>query len=506
MGKFVHFEFPQSIEKSIRDLKTKSPVYWENLGQEKVLTLTNFVIRNVPAYRKFLKENKAQVVPVKNINSFKNLPWTNKENYLRKYNYLELFPKGYSDLITTVSSTSGSTGEPFYFPRGEEQDRQYEYVAEIFLKNQFDIDKKRTLAINGFGLGIWIGGIFTYKIFNKIAQKGYKLAVAPTGRDIVVFLKTFKNMADLFDQVILMGYPPFIKDVVDEASQSHINFKKHEIKIVTATEAFSEEFREYLARKTGIKNPQKDILNIYGSVELGTMSHETPLSNLIRRIAVSDKKIFKGLFPRAKVTPTLVQYYPHIVFFEEVDGEVIASGYGSSIPLIRYRFFDLGGVLSFTQMISKLNDLGVDIFKKAKEVKIEATILELPFVFVHERSDFVVNVRGANVYPGNLRKALEDRGLEKFVTGKFQMIKKEDKDLNEYLEINVELKKGVKVSGNLKNKVFERIVKTLRQDNTEFNNMFASEGERVGPKIVLRTYADPEYFPTDSIKQRWVRK
>ena len=278
----------------LMNLKKRKSSYWKSLGEKNVIRFSNFVINSVPAYKNYLKDNKFKISMIKNIDDFKKIPLSSKGEYLKEYPYLELFPKGYSDKITTISSTSGSTGKPFYFPRGEEQDAQYEYVAELYLKNQFNIDSEKTMAIDGFGLGIWIGGIFTYKVFNKIAAKGYKLAVAPTGTSKEIFLETFKKMADLFDQIILMGYPPFIKDVVDEGESYGVNWKKYNLKVMTATEGYSEKFREYLIKKLGIKNRYSDILNIYGSVELGTMSHETPIANLIRKIAVNKPDIFKS--------------------------------------------------------------------------------------------------------------------------------------------------------------------------------------------------------------------
>jgi len=504
--KYRYFSYPPSLEKNIRDLKTKKSSYWEKLGTSKVISLANFTMAYVPSYKSFLEKSGFSLKKIKDLKGFQALPLASKSSYLKSYPYKDLFPKGYLDKITTVSSTSGSTGEPFYFPRGEEADSQYEYVAEVFLKNQFEIDSKRTLAINGFGLGIWIGGIFTYKVFNKIAAKGYRLALAPTGTNKEIFLKTFAKMADLFDQVILMGYPPFIKDVVDEARAFGIDWEKYSIKVMTATEGYSEKFREYLIKKLGIKNRYSDILNIYGSVELGTMSHETPLANLIRKIAAGNKRVFRAIFPGATEIPTLAQFYPHIVYFEEVDGEVVASGFGSSFPLLRYRFHDSGSVVPFEVMIQKLKKLGINIYKEAREAKIVKSIFKLPFVYVYGRSDFVVILRGANIYPENVRAALLEDSIEDSLTGKFCMLKKENRNFQEYLEVNIELKKGINKSISLTKKVSEVILQTLRNKNSEFNNSYTTEGKKLlTPKCVLFPYEHPKYFK-QGIKQNWVKK
>jgi len=502
---YTYFKFPENINERLAELKQKPSEYWLKRGEEKAISLANFSLQKTPAYQKFIKNNSLSIKKINSIEDFKKLPFIDKNNYLRKYPYKELFPEDYLSKTTTFSSTSGSTGEPFYFPRGEEQDAQYEYIAELFLKNQIEIDKKKTLAINGFGLGIWIGGIFTYKNFNKIAAKGHPLAIAPTGTSKEIFLKTFLKTADLFDQIILMGYPPFLRDIIDEGKDFGIDWSKYQIKILTATEGFTEKFRDYLVKKTGINNKYLDIINIYGSVELGTMAHETPLSVLIRNLAVTNKKLFATLFPNTNLQPTLAQYHPYLTFFEEVEGQVYASGFGSLFPLIRYQFHDKGGVITFQDMISKLNDLKIDIYEICRQEKIDHTILKLPFVYVYERSDFVVILRGANIYPENIKIALQNEDLEKLVTGKFTMIKKENVNLDEYLEINVELKKEVKKRGINKKLIEKIILNTLNEINSEFHYLYTTEGKKVAPRIALFNYEDPKYF-APNIKQSWTKK
>lgn len=504
MHNFVFFKSPKNIQKLLIKFKSIDSKILDDQGLSKAVKLANFTLKKTPGYKKYLKENKFKHQKITKSN-FKKLPLVSKNEYLKKTEYKQLFPIGGLEKVTTISSTSGSTGEPFYFPRGEEQDQQYQFVAEMFLKNQFEIDKYSSLAINGFGLGIWIGGIYTYKNFNVLAQKGYKIAMAPAGTNKEIFLKTIKKQAYLFDQVILMGYPPFIKDVIDEAPDYGIDFKKYKIKIMTATESFTENFRDYLCSKTGI-DPLTDIINIYGSVEFGTMSHETSLTNLIRRRLLKNKKAYKAIFGETNLLPTLVQYYPHIVYFEQFEDEVLATGYGSSFPLIRYKFHDRGGVISFNEMIKKLKENNIDIYKEAKKVKIDKQILKLPFVFVHERSDFVVVVRGANIYPQNIKNALTKKSLIDKVTGRFVMQKLEDKKLNERLCVHVELQRDISISKKLENSIVEAIIESLIKDNSEYNYLYNLEGaKKLRPIVDLHKFEDPKYFKRDVIKQKWVK-
>ncbi len=493
------------MKKEIRDLTGKPADFWCQRGDAMALRLFQYACKTTSAYRQFLNKYKVKTKNIRTIGDFKKLPLTDKTTYLRSFPYRDLFPDSDMSHITTISATSGSTGEPFYFPRGEEQDWQSEYVAEIFLRNQFDIHNKKSLVIIGFGMGIWIGGILTYKYFNQLARKGYHLSVAPAGTNIELCLKTVKQFAHLYDQVILIGYPPFIKDVIDEGPAHGVSWKKHRIKILTAAEGYSEQFRAYLTRHAGIKNPLTDTINIYGSVELGTMAHETALTNLIRGYLAKDLDLRRTILPHSHDLPTLAQYHPDIVYFEEVDGEVVASGLGSAMPLIRYRFADRGGVVPFDDMVRMLKEHGIDIVLEARKRGIASAVMRLPFVYVGERVDLALVVRGANIYPDEIKTALQHKSLEKFVTGKFTMIKKEDKQLNEYFEINVELKKGLRPQGLLAGDIQKVVVETLRKINSEYSDQYQSVPKIMTPPIILWAFQDNLYFKVGT-KQKWIKK
>ncbi len=502
---FKFFKKIYSAEIELKNLKTKAASHFEKNGEEMVMRVFDFVFNNVPAYKELLKSLKIDGKKIKTIEDFKKLPVTDKNTYLRKFPFLDLLPNRDISQATTISATSGSTGEPFCFPRGEEQDAQYEYIAELFLKNSFEIDGKKTLGLIGFGLGIWIGGIFTYKNLNRISSKGHNLTLMTIGANIEMFLMALKKMASNYDQVLIMGYPPFIKDVIDEAKDYGIDWKNYNVKILTAAEGYSEKFRDYISAKAHLKNPLKDTVNIYGTVEMGTMAHETPLTNLIRKISLEDKKIFEVIFPKANRLPTLAQYYPEIIHFEEVNGEVIASGYCSSIPLLRYRFPDMGGVIKFDEMVLKLKSIGIDILSEAKKYGIEDRVLRLPFVYVYDRTDHAIILRGANIYAEEIKNALHKEDLHNLVTGKFTMIKNENKKMDEYLEINIELKKKIKPNKNHSNKILKNIVDELVKSNNEFCYLYSSDAKRVTPKIILWPYQHERHFKPGG-KQKWVKK
>ena len=156
---------------------------WQEEGEREVLRLAREMAARVPAYRSLLEKQGNAGVEMQSIQDFKKLPIVDKDSYLRTHPLQQLCWDGQFDGVAwTIYATSGSTGEPFYFPHTSLQDEQYALYAELYLRSNFNIDKKTTLYINAFPLGAWIGGIFTLKAISMIAERGnYPLSIINTG-------------------------------------------------------------------------------------------------------------------------------------------------------------------------------------------------------------------------------------------------------------------------------------------------------------------------------------
>ena len=495
------FRFPSypAASTAIGKLRRTSPETFERAGANMALRLFRYTAARVPAYRSFLKQHSISPASIRSIGDLASLPHTSKDGYLRAFPYRDLFP-GRSIDASTISATSGSSGAPFYIPRGHEQDRQYEYIADLILHNQFELHRYKTLGIIGFGLGIWIGGIFTYKVMERIASRTGRLTLAPIGSNVDLYLDAVRHMAPHFDQVLLMGYAPFVRDVLDQGAASGISWQDHRIRVLTAAEGFSENFRSILAASASLPHPIRDTANIYGTVELGTMANETPLSNLIRRIAVDRPDVMRAILPHPTRQPTLAQYHPHLTYFQEHDGELYGTGYGSSIPLVRYRFCDVGGVMDYGTMVRRLQDAGVDIAAEAKRAGISRTVLRLPFVYVYERNDNTITIRGANIYADEVRRALEQH--ERHTTGRFSMVKGETASAHPRLDIFVELRDRVRHSSPLRDRIGATVTETLLRENSEFRDQHGIAPEQITPRITLCAHQDPKYFNRKG-KQQW---
>jgi phenylacetate-CoA ligase len=487
-------------------LKKQKEEYWLKRGQSRALKLFKLMSARVPAYKDFLRKNKINPDKILNISDFKFIPTIDKYNYLRQYPLESLCWDGiFNKKKWLISTTSGSTGEPFYFPRETEQDVQYAILAELYLRTNFQIHKKSTLYIIGFPMGAWIGGVFTLEALRIVAERGgYNLSIISPGIIKQEIIKAIRNLGDKFDQVIIGSYGPFLKDTLDDGIREGINWKSYNLGFIFSAEGFTEEFRDYVMKIAGTKNIYTATLNHYGTVDLGTMSYETPISIMARRYSIKNKNIYQQIFNDAIKLPTFTQYIPELHYFESFNGNLICSAY-SGLHLVRYDLKDHGGVIPFSDVYKIFLDSGTDLIKESIKEQIDNTVWNLPFVYVYERSDFSVSFYAFQIYPETVRRALQKKYLENKVTGKFTMLVKFSKEQNQYLEINVEMKFGVRKSKNLEMEIRKQITKQLLEESSEYRETFREISKRAEPKIILWQYEDSKYFKP-GIKQKWVLK
>lgn len=494
-----------SDKEVMRFIQNKKSDFWVKEGQKRSLALFKEVAKRVPAYKDFLRKNNINPAKIKTWEDFQTVPSVDKKNYLKQYPLKDLCWDGTLAKPLVFTSTSGSTGEPFYFPRGEQLDWQYSILSDLFLNQGATKGDEPTLVLVCFGMGVWIGGILTYQAFEMASRRnGHPVSILTPGINKEEIFKALKKLGKSYKKVIMIGYPPFMKDIIDEAPGQGIDLTSLNVRMIFAAEVFTESFRDYISQKLKMKNLYLDIMHIYGSADIGAMAWETTAGTLIKRLALKDKKVFDDIFSSSNKVPTLAQFNPLFVNFEEQNGEILLTG-DNAVPLIRYAIGDRGGVFSFDTGVSKLNNFGLDFKKEAKKVGIDNFVNELPFVYVCERIDFSTKLYGAIMHPEHIRGALSDFSLEKLVTGRFTMSTELDDSQNQYLEINIELRSNVKEAELLREIVSKVIVKNLLENNSEYRNNYNLIPEKVIPSLIFWPYEHPQYFKA-GIKQKWTKK
>jgi len=499
----------KNIHNFLDDLITKKSSYWEERGEKMAFKLFKDMSERVPAYRKFLIENHVDLKKIKEFKDTLFIPAINKDNYLRKYELKDLCWDGILDKNSwVIASTSGSTGEPFYFPRTDEQDLLYSVTAELYLITNFNIDKKSTLYINAFPMGPWIGGLFTYQAIKYVAGRGdYNISIITTSIDKREIIKAVKQFGKSFDQVIIGSYAPFLRDALEDGSNQGIEWKDYNIKFIFSAEGFSESFRDYVLETTGHPGCFERTLNHYGTVDLGTMAYETPLAIKVRRTLLKHPRLYKYFFWQNKKLPTLCQYIPeHFYFQKTIDNKGLLCSSYSGLPLFRYDLKDSGGIIRYDELKDYLNKSSVlfkDIFKDIHISK--KSKWRLPFVFVFERNDFSVSYYAFQVYPETIKRAIEIKSMDHRITGKFTMAVDYDEHNDQKLFIHIELSATESPSDELNSILSKKILKSLIAENSEFRKTFKEKRMKINPIVIFHKYEDTKYFKP-GIKQKWVQK
>lgn len=463
------------------------------------VNMAAYTARTTPAYRAFLAEHDLAPEGIVSIEDFRALPALTKQNYLLRYSLPELCRNGRLEDCDMIAVSSGSTGSPCFWPRFLTDELAIAVRFEQIFHDAFHADERRTLVVICFALGTWVGGMYTAACCRHLAAKGYPLTVITPGNNREEIFRTVQELGPLYEQVVLCGYPPFLKDVIDSGRARGLDWSPYRIKLVMAGEVFSEEWRSLVAERVGMRDIYADSASLYGTADAGVLGNETPLSICIRRFLAQNPDASRALFGESRL-PTLVQYDPQSRYFEVEDGQLLFTG-DNGIPLVRYNILDTGGIVPYEDMLAFLAKYGFD--PRAMLSTERRGVRPLPFAYVFGRSNFTISYFGANIYPENITVGLEQAEIREWVTGKFVLEAREDADRNRALLVTIELAAGEVSSPEREEAAVASILAHLLRLNSEFANYVP--GEYRTPQVSLLPTGHPDYFPI-GVKHRYTRR
>lgn len=469
-------------------------------GVDRLLALYRRAAGEVPAYRDFLSRHGVDVPAIGSLADFRRLPLMTKRDYMQAYPLAQRCYGGSLTACDRVAVSSGSTGQPTFWPRSLEHEADIAVRFEQVFRDSFRAHERRTLAIVCFALGNWVGGLFTTSCCWHLSHKGYPLMVATPGNNPEEIFRVVRALAPEFEQTVLLGYPPFVKDVIDAGRAAGIDWSRFKVRMVFAGEVFSEEWRAELVRRAGSSAPVRDTASLYGTADGGVLGNETPYTIAARRFLARHPDAARELFGESRL-PTLVQYDPASRYFEVHDGTLVVSG-DSGVPLVRYHIADQGGVIGFADLQAFLRQHGAEPWM-AEALGDDAPARPLPLVYVFGRADFTVSFYGANIYPENVTVGLEQPGMMERLTGKFVLEVRENREGDKALSVTAELRPGQSGDADLAAALAASIHAQLLRLNSEFRHY--TPAERQIPIVTLRPFGDPEYFPT-GVKHRYTRR
>jgi phenylacetate-CoA ligase len=469
----------------------------EPSAQARVLELFQRTVREVPAYRDFLTTQNVDASAVNTYTDFTRLPLLTKQNYINAYPLPARCRGGSLAGSEMIAVSSGSTGKPLAWPRSLRDELEIATRFEQVFAQGFGVQRHPTLVVICFALGSWVGGMYTAQCCRYLAQKGYPLTLVTPGNHPTEILRVIEELGPHFQCLVLAGYPPFLKDVVERGLAQGLDWRARNVKLILAGEVFSEEWRTLVCERLGADDPRFTTASLYGTADAGVLGNETPLSIAIRRFFAAHPQAARAVFGESRL-PTLVQYDPRSRYFETHAGTLVVSG-DNGVPLVRYHIADKGGIFSYGELTQRLPQLGGEALAGLDQRR----VAPLPFVYLFGRADFTVSYFGANVYPENIAVGLEQREVRDWVSGRFVLQVVENTARDPELHVVVELAPGVAAGAHMARAIAASIRSQLLRLNSEFAN-YVPIANQV-PRIALRPGGDPEYFPV-GVKHRYTRK
>lgn len=388
----------------------------ENRGRLHAMKVARTAITETEAYPEFLREQIGAIPSVRTFEDFQRLPITDKSNYINyeRFSLKQLCLGGEPSRAYTIEKSSGHSGNCYYWLRTPAEDAMFPTYLEFAFAQFYGIETKRTLILVTLALGTWTSGEKMAQALRQVASTGkYPLTVMAPGMHADEVLEIVRDLSPMYEQTVIVGYPPFVKAVLDEGERRGIDWPTLHVRVGLGGEGYSEQWRNRVAARIGV-DPDRELLAVsggYGAADVGmTVGREYPLTVLIRRLCMRDETLASRLFfdggaPDGTL-PSFLQYNPATVFAEEVGGELVFTAL-SGIPIVRYNIHDRGGILGFDVVMRAVRECGYDVAAMLKERGYgEREVWCLPFFYCFGRSDGTVYVNGFNVYPEHIEAAL----------------------------------------------------------------------------------------------------
>ena len=383
--------------------------------------------KKVPAYKTFLEENNFKW----KFCSLENYPETNKDNYVKKYDFSQRCKNGEVVIKgTNVDESSGSTGTAFNWIRSKEELHDVHMSTANWVKMEYP--SKKLFTINAFSMGAWATGVNTGIALSKIG------IVKSTGPDIQKIMDTIQYFGNSFDYLIT-GYPPFLKHLADALDKIGFDWSKHSISGLVGGEGMTEGLRKYLERKF-VK-----VRSGYGATDIQIgIAAETDFTVWLRNQIIENDSLKKTILGENEDRiPMVFQYNPldhYIEINEKSEVVVTVNNLAVMSPRLRYNIKDEGSICNLKDVFQHLENQGFNITDIKK--KFRSDLIFIPILILYGRKDSTISYMGANIYPQDVENGLYQNSENAKFIESFNLSLKEMDNLETRPEINIELRKG----------------------------------------------------------------
>lgn len=298
-------------------------------------------IKKWPAYRKYVEARG--IDPLK-IRSLDELPVTDKAFIAQAIHTVPLFK------VRSIVPSSGSTGMDFSYGLFSDADMKKSLlVIEAFLQHRFSTKKKKTLILN-----LLPGALSLCSTSATVASIGVRMDTA---------VSVIQSLGSSFEQIILVGEPLFIKNLIEYGVQHAVSWEYLPLFIMIGGEWVSESYRAYIEGIVGCRR----VFSSMGMAELGLhYFYETDETILLRNLLYQDRTLLKTIFGDTDFCPMLFAFDESKIIVEtimEPDNSLEAILLTTVdpdriLPLLRCRCGDRGRIVSMEKVNHSLMAAG----------------------------------------------------------------------------------------------------------------------------------------------------
>jgi phenylacetate-CoA ligase len=387
-----------------------------------------------------------------------------------------------------VDESSGSTGIPTNWIRSRSERRSNKIMLQFALKKLLGNDP--LFIVNAFALGPWATGINVSLAF---ADSSIMKSLGP---DPVKISNTLAFFGQEYHYVI-MGYPPFLKLLVDTAG---VDWASYNISFIFGGESMSELMRDYLLAR-GIKR----VYGSYGASDLElNMGSENDFTISLRKLLAANPRLAQRLVRYPGALPMIFQYNPLDFYIEaNAAGEMLITlcRPGYIAPKIRYNIHDRGYVVRMPELKRILSEFDIDINSIGQPAS------DLPLLFHFGRADMTVAYFGSKITPADVQDAVFGVPALAENVSAFTMITYEDDDVNKQLAFSFELTPGSKLLDLYKNQCAEKFIQELKKTNQDFREAARIAGDNNVPEVIFHKHHTGPFADSDlRIKLKYITR
>jgi phenylacetate-CoA ligase len=396
-----------------------------NLGIRKAYVECLRAKRQAPAYKDFVLQHKLGKIPFNGLTpDMSAIPIMDKSNYVSRYSINERCVGGIiPSRGVIIDESSGSSGLPTNWVRGARERKTNKRMLQFGLEQL--VGKAPKFIINAFALGPWATGVNVTMAFADIAMLK---SLGPDRKKIENTLIAFGSTY----HYVIMGYPPFLKALVDTTA---IDWNAFNVVFIYGGEGMSEAMRAYLLA-TGVRK----VYGSFGASDLElNISTENDFTIALRKELERNKTLAAQLVRYSGTMPMIFQYNP-MDFYIETDptGELLITlcrpDYIS--PKIRYNIHDRGHIVRMPELKRVLQECDVDI------AKLGTPSSDLPLLFHYGRSDMAVAFFGCKIAPADMQEVIFRLPAITSEIESFTLMTYEDDQVDKQLVLCLELFEG----------------------------------------------------------------